>query len=287
MPELLSTTVTRPTADAGSSAALRSHDQAGLRDWELAEVRRSAAEAQQADRTSLRATEDNLAKYVNPPPDTLFHLEYAFHLLGNVAGHEVLEYGSGWGENTILLAHRGAHVHAIDISPELIAINQQRMDVNGVTSGVRLSVASAYEVPCPDESVDVVFGMMILHHLDLAQAAREVYRVLRPGGRGIFAEPVRSSPTLRALRKLIPYRLPPHVSPYERPLTLAEIATFSKEFRPGRSRSFELPFLRAAGHMPFLRNRLMPIRRWDRALLSRFPWLEYYAAIRVFEIQKS
>ncbi len=287
MQELLSSTVTRDTSDAGSPLASRSHDQAGLRDWELAEVRRSAAEAQQADRTSLCATEDNLAKYVNPPPDTLFHLEYAFHLLGNAARQEVLEYGCGWGENTILLTHRGAHVHAIDISPELIAINQQRMDVNGVTSGVRLSVASAYEVPCPDESVDIVFGMMILHHLDLAQAAREVYRVLRVGGRGIFAEPVRSSPTLRALRKLIPYRLPPHVSPYERPLTLTEIDTFCKEFRLGRSRSFELPFLRATGHLPFLQSRLMPLRRWDRALLARFPWLEYYAAIRVFEIQKS
>ncbi len=287
MQDLLSSTVTRNTADVGSSVTSRSHYQGDLRDWELAEVRRSAAEAEQADRTSLLATEDNLEKYVSPPPDTLFHLEYAFHLLGNVAGQEVLEYGSGWGENTILLAHRQAHVHAIDISPELIAINQQRMEVNGVTSGVRLSVASAYDLPCPDESVDVVFGMMILHHLDLAQAAREVHRVLRTGGRGIFAEPVRSSPTLRALRKLIPYRLPPHVSPYERPLTLAEIDTFCKEFRPGRSRSFELPFLRATGHMPFLQSRLMPIRRWDRALLSRFPWLEYYAAIRVFEILKS
>jgi SAM-dependent methyltransferase len=287
MRELLSSTVTRDTSDAGSPVASRSHDQTSLRDWESAEVRRSAAEAQQVDRTALRATEDNLEKYVNPLQDTLFFLEYAFHLLGDVAGQEVLEYGSGWGENTILLAHRGAHVHGIDISPELIAINQQRMDVNGVTSGVRLSVASAYEVPCPDASVDVLFGMMILHHLDLGQAAREVYRVLRAGGRGIFAEPVRNSPTLRALRKLIPYCPHPDVSPYERPLTLAEIDTFCKEFRLGRSRSFELPFLRATEHVPFLQSRLTPLRRWDRALLARFPWLEYYAAIRVFEIQKS
>jgi SAM-dependent methyltransferase len=285
MQELLSSTATRDTA--GAEHLTRSEDQVGLRDWELAEIRRSAAEAQQADRASLRASEDNVKKYVNPPLDTLFHLEYAFHLLGNVRNQEVLEYGCGWGENTILLSKRGAHVHALDISPELIAINQQRMDINGVTNGVRLSVASAYEVPCPDESVDVVFGMMILHHLDLAQAAREVYRVLRVGGRAIFSEPVRSSPTLRALRKLLPFRLPPNVSPYERPLTLTEIGMFCKGFTLGRSRSFELPFLRAAGHVPFLRNRLLPIRRWDRAMLARFPMLEYYAAIRVFEIQKS
>jgi 2-polyprenyl-3-methyl-5-hydroxy-6-metoxy-1,4-benzoquinol methylase len=152
-----------------------------LREWEQAEIRRSAAEAESADTSSLLASEDNVAKYLNPPADTLYHLEYAFHLLGDVSGREVLEYGSGWGENTIILARRGAHVHALDISPELIAINRQRMQVNGITKGVRLSVASAYEVPCPDESVDVVFGMMILHHLDLIKAAREVYRAGRAG----------------------------------------------------------------------------------------------------------
>ena len=285
MRELLSKAVTYATS-TDTRPGFRLEEQTGLRDWELAELRRSAAEAERVDVRSLRASEENLAKYVNPPFDTLFHLEYAFHLLGDVAGQEVLEYGSGWGENTIVLAHRRAHVHALDISPELIAINRQRMEVNGITSGVRFSVASAYEVPTPDASVDVVFGMMILHHLDLAKAAREVYRVLRPGGRAIFSEPMRSSPTLRRLRKMIPCRLPTHVSPYERPLTLAEITEFSKRFVLGRTRSFDLPWSRAAERLPFLRTALMPLRRWDRVMLTRFRWLEYYAAIRVFELRK-
>jgi SAM-dependent methyltransferase len=261
-------------------------NQAALQEWEQAEIRRSAAEAESADVSALIASEDNVAKYLNPPADTLFHLEYAFHLLGDVTGQEVLEYGSGWGENTILLARRGAQVHALDISPELIGINRRRMQANGVTSGVRFSVASAYDVPCPDGSVDVVFGMAILHHLDLDLAAKEVYRVLRPGGRAIFSEPMRNSPTLRALRKIIPARLPANVSPYERPLTSGELARFAKDFTPGRSRSFELPWSRAAERLPFLRTTLIPLRRWDRGLLARFPWLAYYAAVRVFEIRK-
>ncbi len=280
MAELMSTTTDTDLRHVSSG-----EDPSGLREWELAEIRRSAAEAERVDRNSLLSSEANVRRYMNPPPDSLFDLQYAFYLLGNVAGQEVLEYGSGWGENTILLARRGARVHALDISPDLIEINRKRMEVNGV-QGVRFSVASAYEVPCPDESVDVVFGMMILHHLDLARAAREVFRVLRPGGRGIFAEPTRSSPTLRALRKFIPARLPAHVSPYERPLTLAELDQFSTGFRKGRARSFELPWLRAAARVPILRDHLMPLRRWDQSLLARFPSLEYYAAIRVFELFK-
>jgi SAM-dependent methyltransferase len=286
MRELSSTAVTHATSEADARSGSPSDDQVGIENWELAEIRRSAAEAELADSNSLLASKENIAKYINPSPDTLFHLEYAFHLLGDVKGQNVLEYGSGWGENTIVLAQRGAHLHALDISPELIAINRRRMEVNGVTNGVRFSVASAYEVPCPDASVDVVFGMMILHHLDLARAAREVYRVLRPGGRGIFSEPMRSSPTLRALRRMIPCPLPAHVSPYERPLLLTEIAEFCKGFVAGRSRSFELPWSRAAERIPFFRTCLMPLRRWDRAMLVRFPWLAYYAAIRVFEIRK-
>lgn len=278
MAELLTT-----KTDTDGRDASRDDDRGGLREWELAEIRRSAAEAERVNRAALLASEDNIRQYMDPPADTLSDLQYAFHLLGDVRGREVLEYGSGWGENTILLARRGARVHALDISPDLIDINRKRMEVNGV-QGVRFSVASAYEVPCPDASVDVVFGMMILHHLDLALAAREVARVLRPGGRGIFAEPMRSSPTLRLLRKWIPARLPAHVSPYERPLTLAELDAFSSGFGKGRARSFELPWVRAAGRMPFLRDRLMPLRRLDRTLLSRFPSLEYYAAIRVFEV---
>ena len=111
--------------------------QTALQEWEQAEIRRSAAEAESADVSTLIASEDNVARYVNPPADTLFHLEYAFHLLGDVTGQQVLEYGSGWGENTIILARLGAEVHALDISPELIAINRRRMQVNGVTSGAR------------------------------------------------------------------------------------------------------------------------------------------------------
>jgi SAM-dependent methyltransferase len=260
--------------------------QAALRDWEQAEIRRSAAESELIASVPLVMREDDIARYINPSPDTLFQLEYAFYLIGDVRGKEVLEYGSGWGENTIILAHRGAHVHALDISPELMEINRRRMEVNECTSGVRLTVASAYEVPSPDESVDVVFGMAILHHLDLAQAAREVYRVLRPGGRAIFSEPTRSSPTLRVLRRMIPCRLPAHVSPYERPLSLSEIDEFCNRFIPGRSRSFDLPWSRAADRIPFLRPYLRKFRQWDRRLLGHFPQLAYYACVRVFEITK-
>jgi ubiquinone/menaquinone biosynthesis C-methylase UbiE len=51
---------------------------------------------------------------------------------------------------------------------------------------VEYIIGSAHDVPLPDDSVDVVFGMAILHHLDLESSAREVKRVLRKGGAQSF-----------------------------------------------------------------------------------------------------
>jgi ubiquinone/menaquinone biosynthesis C-methylase UbiE len=63
--------------------------------------------------------------------------------------------------------------------------------VNGVD--VEFIVGSAHDVPLPDESVDVVFGIAILHHLDLKLAARELRRVLR------VVEMVKVAPALTQL----------------------------------------------------------------------------------------
>lgn len=250
---------------------------------ERAEVERSAAEAARFD-AGLHSSD--LARYMNPPADTCYPLEYSFHLLGDARRLTILEYGCGDGENTVALAKRGAgRVIALDISPDLVEIARRRLAANGVTSGVEFVVGSAHDVPLADESVDVVFGMAILHHLDLRLAAREVRRVLRTGGRAIFQEPVRSSPLLRAARKLIPYRAP-DVSPFERPLTDRELEEFAAGYSSYRAKAFLLPTTNVLNLLPGLRRHTARWYRWDAAVLKKIPALNYYASIRVVELVK-
>ena len=256
-----------------------------LEQWECAEIERSAAEAAHADTSTLLADEANLARYVNPPADTCHPLEYSYHLLGDVRGRTVLEYGCGDGLNTLVLARLGARVKALDLSPDLIDIARRRLTANGITSGVEFIVGSAHDVPLADDSVDVVFGMAILHHLDITLSAREVRRVLRTGGRAIFQEPVRNSPFIKAVRKLIPYRAP-DVSPFERPLTDQELATFAAGYSGYRSRAFILPTTSLASVLSPLRRYVPACSRVDDAILRRFPSLSYYAALRVVEMTK-
>src|ERR1041384_8341370 len=128
---------------------------------ESAEKLRSAQEASHAN-SHLLVSQATVARYRAPAETTVFPLEYAFHLLGDVRGKTILEYGCGDGLNTVILANRGAHVIALDISAELLAVARKRLEVNGCDQ-VELLIGSAHTLPLPDESIDVVFGMAILH----------------------------------------------------------------------------------------------------------------------------
>jgi ubiquinone/menaquinone biosynthesis C-methylase UbiE len=253
---------------------------------ETAEVKRSAFEASNTETTNLQVPVTEISRYLNPPSTTIYPLEYAFNLLGDVRNKLVLEYGCGNGENTLLLAKRGARVKALDISEDLIRIAEKRLKQNNVHGDVEFIVGSAHDLPLPDESVDVVFGMAILHHLDLSLSSREVYRVLRKGGKAIFKEPVRNSRVLSAIRKLIPYQAP-DVSPFERPLTDKEIQDYAKPFTKFRVKAFTLPTTNLIDIFPSLSYKYINSSfKLDAYLLAQIPALKHFATCRVFEVIK-
>jgi SAM-dependent methyltransferase len=256
-----------------------------MQTWERAEIERSSVEASLTPDSALKSSKRTLQRYQRPPAGTPFPLEYCYHLLGDVEGRRIVDFGCGSGANSLLLAGRGAHVWAVDISEDLVRLGQRRLAVNGRQGGAQFIVGSAHDLPFPDNSVDVVFGIAILHHLDLALVAEEVHRVLKPGGRAIFQEPVRNSALVRFLRSLVPYRAP-DISPYERPLTDSELAAFSARFASARQRAFGLPFVAAAGLVPGLRARIDAFYRLDAWMLRRFPRLSHFAGIRVIELTR-
>jgi ubiquinone/menaquinone biosynthesis C-methylase UbiE len=252
---------------------------------ERAEIVRSSVEATLTADDGLRVSSETRARYARPPRDTAYPLEFAYHLLGDVAGRRVVDFGCGSGANTALLAGRGAHVWGIDISEDLLRLARRRLAVSGCAGGAAFIAGSAHDLPFPDESIDVVFGMAILHHLDLDLVSREVRRVLKPGGRAIFKEPVRNSAALRFVRGLIPYRAP-DISPYERPLTDDELARFARGFRSWSARAFVLPHVQVGQVLPFVKRYWRALYAWDRRILDRAPWLARYASVRVISLSK-
>lgn len=256
-----------------------------MQQWERAEIARSSVEATLTADEALRVTPDTFARYARPPADTAYPLEYAYHQLGTVDGQRVVDFGCGSGANTALLTDRGAHVWAIDISEDLLRLGQRRLAVSGRAGGATFIAGSAHDLPFPDASIDVVFGMAILHHLDLDRVSREVRRVLKPGGRAIFKEPVRNSAVIRFVRKLIPYRAP-DISPYERPLTDAELRRFAGGFSSWSVKAFGLPHVQVGMVLPVVKNSWRTLYASDRAILRRVPFLARYASVRVISLTK-
>jgi ubiquinone/menaquinone biosynthesis C-methylase UbiE len=256
-----------------------------LHDWEHAEIERSSVEATLTANETLRVGDSTFTRYKGPARDTAYPLEYAYHELGDVTGRRVVDFGCGSGANTVLLANRGAHVWGIDISEDLLRLAQRRLTVSGRGGGATFIAGSAHDLPFPDNSIDVVFGIAILHHLDLDLVSTEVQRVLKPGGRAIFQEPVRNSAVIRFVRSLIPYRAP-DISPFERPLTDAELKRFASGFRKWSVRAFALPHVQVGQVLPVVKRYWRALYAWDRRILHRAPWLSRYASIRVISLTK-
>ncbi|GEE03243.1 SAM-dependent methyltransferase [Gordonia spumicola] len=108
-------------------------------------------------------------------------------LLGDVDGKDVLEVGCGSAPCARWLAARGAHVVGLDVSAGMLAhaVDAMKLDDRRVP----LVQAGAERLPFADASFDLAcssFGA-IPFVADSARAMREVARVLRPGGRWVFA----------------------------------------------------------------------------------------------------
>lgn len=247
-----------------------------LRDQD--ELKRSSLEAQH---TVLKPVDHlQVARYVAPPSTTPFALEYAFHLLGDVKSKTILDLGCGTGENLIPLIKRGAHTIGIDISPELIRLAQRRIDDAELQSDLR--VGSAYATGLADQSIDVIFCMSLIHHLDIARARDEMRRVLAPNGYIVLKEPVRFSSTYNRLRNLFPAR--EETSDYEHPLTKEELATMTEPFRTEGKRFFRLPMIPLADIL--LPSAAQALWNTDYRLLERYPSLRRYATVVVLRLMK-
>lgn len=105
-------------------------------------------------------------------------------------GLTAVDLGCGSGQVTLRLADAGAHVTAVDVSPEMLLrlrANARREDLDGVET---------VESPIEDfgvdsESVDLVVSNYALHHLrdpDKQDLARSVLGWLRPGGRFVIGD---------------------------------------------------------------------------------------------------
>jgi ubiquinone/menaquinone biosynthesis C-methylase UbiE len=114
-----------------------------------------------------------------------------------------LEIGAGTGYFSLNLLQAGVVGEATctDISPGMVTTLSRNAERLGLQ--VRAARADAEALPFADGSFDLVLGHAVLHHLpNLRRAFAEFHRVLRPGGRILFAgEPSRVGDRIAAFPK--------------------------------------------------------------------------------------
>lgn len=189
-------------------------------------------------------------------------------------GARVLDYGCAEGQASLLLRQYGASfVQGIDISAVAVAHAAERAARAGVDN-VDFRVMDAERLAFDDASFDLVFGIAILHHLDLSRALAEIARVLAPGGSAVFLEPLAHNPVLALVRRLTPTAR----TEDEHPLTVSDIAIARQHFGSVQTRYLNLATLGAAAFtgLPGSSRLHNVCRALDRRLLA-IPGLQRYA----------
>ncbi|MBI2444550.1 MAG: class I SAM-dependent methyltransferase, partial [Candidatus Magasanikbacteria bacterium] len=118
--------------------------------------------------------------------------DVAAHLTGDprwgeraaaLSGGVALEIGAGVGRLTEHLAPLFKQLHAVDISPEMLAVARRRL---GAQSTVQWAETSGGELPFADATFDFIFSAETFKHFParelIARYLSEIYRVLKSGG---------------------------------------------------------------------------------------------------------
>jgi len=113
-------------------------------------------------------------------------------------GMRVMEVGCGTGLFTEMMAPRGAHILAVDISPDLLELARAR---NLPPEVVEFRLMR-FEDGEADGPFDAIVGSSVLHHLEMKTALRRMYELLKPGGVIAFAEPNMLNPQVWVERNI-------------------------------------------------------------------------------------
>ncbi len=105
----------------------------------------------------------------------------------------VLEVGCGSGGPALFMARTtGAHVTGVDVSEHGVANANQMARERQLDTLTRFQHADASQpLPFADETFDAVVCIDAINHLPgRLQVLREWHRVLKPGGRALFTDPI-------------------------------------------------------------------------------------------------
>src|SRR5215469_6047309 len=155
---------------------------------------RSDREAELYDKQRLQRDRfESALTYLNDGVGRLRRNEAIRAAMREATGSRVLEIGSqAWEWCLARYGYQPAQLTCINISETELETGRKQAVKLGVAGNFQKM--DAHDLEFADRSLDMVFGIAILHHLEFAFAMREIHRVLRESGKIVFVEPLRHNP---------------------------------------------------------------------------------------------
>ncbi len=208
--------------------------------------------------------------------------EFRARLKAYAAGKDALECGCGVNSYARELAPYLRQLKGIDISDEAVRQSVEIKIVGGLEN-CAFVVMNAEQLEFPDQSFDLVFGVGIIHHLDLPVFYSEAARVLKPTGKMLFMEPMGYNPFINIYRKLTPKLR----TPDEHPLLRKDLKIINNYFNHLKISYYHFFTLLA---VPFRNTKLFnPILRClsslDHFMFRYIPGFKYLAWYVIIEAE--
>jgi len=208
----------------------------------------------------------------------------------SLAGKTILDYGCGTAKASVVFVQAGAEVFGFDSSSTSILLGKRRARVNGVEERVHLSVASGDKLPYKSASFDYVFGYEVLYYLNgKLNYSDEILRVLKPNGTAVFCESLAGNPLLNTSRAILRNLTRSIRRTGGAALTLDQIRVAFGP--PAHLEVFPVNLLAMAKRVvgrPGVGSRrtLALLKKVDRYLLDRNPWLRRWCGEVVLKVTK-
>ena len=233
------------------------------------------------------ALDDLLVREAFESP-TAMENQFALTQMGDLKGKKILDLGCGAGETSVYFALQGAEVFCCDIAEGFLKVGEALAKKYGVT--LKFVVAPCEQLPFPDQIFDIVYGNGVLHHVDLLPAAAEIRRVMKPGAKALFIEPLPYNPIINVYRRMARAVR----TEDETPLAFSQIRKLKGYFSSLETREFWLLTLFIFLHFFFIRHwhpsrvrywkkvieegesyrgMVLTLKRWDDFLMRSFPFL--------------
>ena len=212
---------------------------------------------------------------------------FACRGIGAFSGKRILEIGAGIGINAFDMAQRGAEMVIIDFA----LFRLEQAEALAAAAGLKITAIAmdAHALGFPDESFDAIYTKSVMIHLDIDRVIPEIKRVLKPGGKAVFIEPLKRNPFVNFYRRFFAPKEWASITEYFDDSIIAKITA---AFGASRERRFYLFSFAAFFWRYQLRNlalfkiSLRILNRIDTILFTLIPRLKRFAWFSVLIVEK-